>query len=326
MRKILCLCLVLTLCLCLCSCKSSDYKKAMSLYETGEYAEAMAAFEALGDYKDSVQKIDECKYGAAVALMEAGSYEEAIAAFEAMGEYKDCVQKIKDCQTAILDIRYADAIALMDTDVVQAYEALAALCGHKDSNAKASSLYDEYFAAKCKTLKDGDTIYFGSYEQDNNRANGKEPIEWIVIGENGSRKGLMSKYGLFCTPFNRNGNDRWGFGADIQERLNDSFLNDAFTEAERGLISRTGKYNDYVKLPDKHTVEEVLTKEEMNCIPTAYAIEQGALLDEGWWWTMDTKVGDASYAVSVMNGRVTATKKNANFVAARPLIYINVNS
>ena len=68
MRKILCLCLVLALCLCLCSCKSSDYKKAMSLYEAGEYEQAIAAFEALADYKDSVQKIDECKYGAAVIL------------------------------------------------------------------------------------------------------------------------------------------------------------------------------------------------------------------------------------------------------------------
>ena len=40
----------------------------MSLYEAGEYEQAIAAFEALADYKDSVQKIDECKYGAAVIL------------------------------------------------------------------------------------------------------------------------------------------------------------------------------------------------------------------------------------------------------------------
>ena len=321
MRKFLCMCLVLALCLCLCSCKSSDYKKAMALFEAGEYEEAIVAFEALADYKDSVQKIDECKYGTAVALMESGSYEEAIAAFEAMGEYKDCTQKIEACKTAILDIRYDEAIALMDTNVVLAYEALASLCGHKDSNAMASSLYDDYFATKWKTVKDGDTIYFGSYEQDNNKGNGQEPIEWIVIGGNDSLKGLMSKYGLFCYPFERNGNARWGYGADIQKKLNDDFLNQAFSKDEQNLLMKHD--GDYVWLPAKDTVEDVLTTEEMICLPTAYAIEHGALLDGGWWWTMDTKIGDASYAVSVMNGRVTATKKDADFVAVRPVIQVN---
>ena len=45
MRKTLCFCLVVTLCLCLCSCKSSDYKKAVALYEAGEYEQAIAAFK-----------------------------------------------------------------------------------------------------------------------------------------------------------------------------------------------------------------------------------------------------------------------------------------
>lgn len=321
MKKTIALILVSVLCVSLCSCKSSDYKNAVAQYEAGEYAEAIAAFEALGDYKDSIQKIDECKYGAAVALMESGNYEEAIAAFEAMGEYKDCFQKIEACKTAILDIRYDEAIALIDTDVVQAYEALAALCGHKDSNTQAKALYDDYFIAKWKTLKDGDTIYFGSYEQDNNKGNGQEPIEWIVIGGNDSIKGLMSKHGLFCYPFERNGNNRWGYGADIQKKLNDDFLNQAFSKDEQNLLMKND--GDYVWLPTKNTVENELTTEEMICLPTAYAIEQGALLDGGWWWTMDTKTGDASYAVSVMNGRVTATKKDADFVAVRPVIQVN---
>ena len=81
MRKVLCFCLAVALCLCLCACQSSDYKKAVSLMETGEYEQAIAIFEALGDYEDSVQKIKDCelgiletKYNDAVALLEAGSY------------------------------------------------------------------------------------------------------------------------------------------------------------------------------------------------------------------------------------------------------------
>lgn len=39
-----------------------------------------------------------------------------------------------------------------------------------------------------------DTIMFGEYEQDGNYENGKEPIEWIVIAQDDSRRLLVSKY------------------------------------------------------------------------------------------------------------------------------------
>lgn len=330
MRKFLCMCLVLTLCLCLCSCKSSDYKKAMSLYETGEYAEAMATFEALGDYKDSVQKIDECKYGAAVALMDSGNYEEAIAAFEAMGEYKDCPQKIEACKTAILDIRYDEAIALMDgTDVVATYEALAALCGHKDSNKKAAPLYDEYFAAKWKTLKDGDTIYFGSYEQDNNKGNGKEPIEWIVIEDLGSRWLLISKCGLDCRQFNYR--DKWKWGqSDLRDWLKEDFFNAAFSSKEQELMGKWEEgldpyYQDrinYVTLLTEEQAETLLSDSEAIAPPTAYARERGTIIDGGWWWLQSSKIGDTQYAMTVMNGRITGADKNADMIAVRPVIKV----
>lgn len=327
MRKILCQCLVLTLCLCLCSCKSSDYKKAMSLYEAGEYEQAIAAFEALADYKDSVQKIDECKYGAAVALMESGNYEEAIAAFEAMGEYKDCPQKIEACKTAILDIRYDEAIALMDgTDVVAAYEALAALCGHKDSNKKAASLYDEYFAVKSKSLRDGDIFYFGSYEQDNNRANGKEPIGWIVIDDSSL---LISQYGLDCYPFNWRDNWVWEC-SDILEWLNTSFLDSAFTEHEQSRLfswnDGLGDFRHYkVSLLSAEEVETRLSDQEAIGESTAYVRAQnGTVEGSAWWWTRTDKILHKGYAESVLQGKISGAKMNADMIAVRPLIMLNL--
>lgn len=41
------------LCMCLSACDSSDYKAAERLFEEGKYEEAVAAFTALGNYKDS---------------------------------------------------------------------------------------------------------------------------------------------------------------------------------------------------------------------------------------------------------------------------------
>lgn len=74
--------------------------------ENGSYDEAVAAFEAMGDYKDSADKISETKYQKAVSLMESGSYDEAISAFKTMGDYKDSAGMISET-------KYQKAVSLM---------------------------------------------------------------------------------------------------------------------------------------------------------------------------------------------------------------------
>ena len=123
------------------------YNKATALMEAGKYEEAIAAFEALDEYKDSSAQIQNChtailddRYDAAIALKDGEKYEEAIAAFEALDGYKDSSTQIQNCRTAILDDRYDAAIALMDAekyeDAIVAFEALG---GHRDSNDKKKS-------------------------------------------------------------------------------------------------------------------------------------------------------------------------------------------
>lgn len=43
------------------ACGNSEYKNAVKLLEEGNYAEAIVAFEALGDYEDSKAKLEEAK-------------------------------------------------------------------------------------------------------------------------------------------------------------------------------------------------------------------------------------------------------------------------
>ena len=76
------------------------YKKAESLLANGQYEEAGAAFGALGGYKDSQQRIEDCKtaeieadYQAANELAEKGRFEDAITAFENLGDYKDSTER-----------------------------------------------------------------------------------------------------------------------------------------------------------------------------------------------------------------------------------------
>ncbi len=97
---------------------SHNYNKAVTLMEAGQYEEAIAAFEALGDYKDCAEQIAACEasieasiheqnYDEAVALMEAEQYEEAIPIFEALGDYKDSTKNLAACKISFLAPRRA---------------------------------------------------------------------------------------------------------------------------------------------------------------------------------------------------------------------------
>lgn len=107
MKRFLALLLVFLMVLPLCGCSSSDYKKAVALYEAEDYEGAKALFDALGDYEDSAKYAADCAqvldYGKALSLYDAGSYEEAALLFEALGEYQDSVKRAVDCRF-LLDI------------------------------------------------------------------------------------------------------------------------------------------------------------------------------------------------------------------------------
>lgn len=78
------------------------YHNAVTLLETGQYDEAVVAFEALDGYKDSAEQIPECKYLSAVALMDAGQYQEAMALFAECEGYKDAKKFIGDILPALV--------------------------------------------------------------------------------------------------------------------------------------------------------------------------------------------------------------------------------
>ena len=65
------------------------YKKAESLLANGQYEEASAAFEALGGYKDSADRVLEAKYAEAESLLASGQKAEAAFAFSRLTGYQD---------------------------------------------------------------------------------------------------------------------------------------------------------------------------------------------------------------------------------------------
>lgn len=102
-----------------------------------------------------------------------------------------------------------------------------------------------------KGIEARDYVTFGSYEQDADLSNGKEPIEWWVLDIKDGKAFLLSKYVLdaqaYDTKFDRNAwleapltavNDfatTWE-ECTLRAWLNDEFYNTAFTESEQESI------------------------------------------------------------------------------------------
>ena len=89
---------LLSVVLLLSGCESSDYKKAGDAFAQGNFAEAQAIFEELGDYKDSAEKVLECKYGIADEKMAAKDFEGALKVFSELEDYKDSAEKTIECK------------------------------------------------------------------------------------------------------------------------------------------------------------------------------------------------------------------------------------
>lgn len=190
--------------------------------------------------------------------------------------------------------KYDDAIALIGTgSIIEAYEALVALDGYKDSAEKANLIYNKYEAEKkaekLKNAKKGDYVFFGTYEQDNIFSNGKEEIEWLVLEVKNGKALLMSRYALDCKPYNtRDASVTWET-CSLREWLNSSFMNAAFTTEEKQRIPATTvyTYNPLKKIQDQVFLLEMPANGARLCEPTAYAIAKGVWASSrgycAWW-------------------------------------------
>lgn len=225
---------------------------------------------------------------------------EPIKAFQAIDGYKDSADLINDCRTALKDIDYKKAIELMNEgEIIDAYESLVALKGDEDSAEKADSIVDQYIIAKLNTSNVGDTILLGAYEQDNQISNGKEPVIWNVIKKDGKRVLLISQDGLDCKEYHpENVAVNWEMSS-IRKWLNGEFINNAFSKNEQKVLSSSkitaDKNPEYDTNPGNPTNDKVLLlsiKEleqylpSKKCTPTAYAVANGAVEEDGncYWW------------------------------------------
>lgn len=252
-------------------------------------------------------------YNAAVALMDNGDYEAAITAFEAMDGYKDSADQIEQCSEIITQNKIAGF-----------------------ANASV-----------------GDTIVYGSYEQDNNTSNGQEDIEWIVLAKEDNQILVISKYALDCQQYNTSYTDVTWESCSLRNWMNGTFLSSAFTNAEQAYIptvtvtaDKNPKYStsagnntqDQVFLLSITEVEKYFsTDNDRMCVPTAYAIAQGAWTSDSysvggaatccWWLRSPGDISDDAARVR-SGGSVHYDGHGVDFVndCVRPALWINLES
>ena len=114
-----------------------------------------------------------------------------------------------------------------------------------------------------------EAVKFGSYEQSINKTNKTEPIEWLVLckDEKNSKALLISKYGLYDDNYDEEYRDFSGYEyvnweeCPLRKRLNEYFINKAFTIEEReqiidSNIINTG-YKEYTSRDGNDTVDKI---------------------------------------------------------------------
>ena len=272
--------------------------------------------------------------------MDNAKYKEAIFEFEALNGYKDSKDKIVEC-------KYNNAVSLLNSkNIVAAFEELTALNGYKDSAEKAANIYDTYKTQKLKSAKVGDNVFIGLYEQDN-KSNGKEYIEWIVLDKKDGKLLLISKSILDCKRYNSSDTDVTWETCTLRQWLNNDFINTTFSTKELSSISTTTVSTDtpnWNTRPGNPTNDKIflLSLTEANtyfssdnarrCKPTAYATAQGTNVDyqDGgcyWWWTRTPGIYQSKVQCVQDNGSAGGFGISAYEyqIGVRPAMWIDVS-
>ncbi len=189
----------------------------------------------------------------------------------------------------------------------------------------------------------GAYVTFGRYPQ--NSGDVPEPVEWLVLDNDGSTALLISKYGLDCKQFHHEFADISWSDCDLRKWLNNDFLKRAFNNEERARIVENiiytgdnpefgtkgcGETRDYVFCLDINEANKFFVSEESRrCRPTSYAESNNAIGADGrccWFWLRTSGEGFCC-AVDINDGGAIDVEGIYVFddsIAVRPALRIKL--
>lgn len=256
-------------------------------------------------------------------VLESGDYDSAYAMLEELGK-----------NDAIASNKYDRAMKLIDSGDYEAAYLLLDGLNYKDSDDKLASVRHQYNEIMLRKAQIGSHVYFGSYEQDNIAANGKEDIEWLVLAREDNRILVISAYALVCQQYNTSQTLVTWETCSLRKWLNDRFLNDAFSAEEQAQIQNTDVTADinltYKTNPGNDTTDKVFllsiveaekyfsSASARQCKTTAYA--------SCWWLLRSPGMTQGHVAVVTDGGNVSNlgdyVSTTSDFV--RPAMWIDI--
>ncbi len=92
-----------------------EFLRGEACMEKGEYEEAISHFDASMSHEGAAEYVQEAKYQLAVAVMERGDWEGALDALAPLGDYKDVMERTEQCVNGIaLETLETDGLAALD--------------------------------------------------------------------------------------------------------------------------------------------------------------------------------------------------------------------
>ena len=354
---VLCVCIAFVIVLNMVIIPQQKYNKAMNLLESGDYDSAYSLLEEIN--KDDDIKVS--KYNRAMKLLESEDYDSAYALLKEIddnetiasskrsramklldsGDFDSAytlLREINDIDT-IFASKYDRAIKCIDSGDYESAYILLKDISYKDSKEKCADI-----KTKCKQLLAiGDKFTFGTYEQDNVTSNGAEDIEWLVLAKENNKILVISDKVLDFQSYNEKPyyetrkSITWE-QCSLRKWLNDSFLNEAFSEEERALIQSiivsvdkiSKYYTDKVFLLSYNEVEKYFSDNHARkCAFTAYAKAHAAGRGADAWWLRSLTGPD--YAAFVESSSGGLYYKSNGFVTSdgcgvRPALWIDLDS
>ncbi len=271
------------------------------------------------------------RYQCAQSLKNNTLYTAAIVYFNELKGYKDSEEQIRNCNTAIAEqtqnreneSKYNYAIMLLDTGIIiEAYEALRALNGYKNSAELADSIYRKYKIEKLNHPKVGDCVFFGAYKQLGANAKDLQNIEWIVLDVQDGRALVISKYALECRRYNNHkGIIAWET-CTLRSWLNNSFIRVAFSAAEQARIPTVQVSADNTYYGNA-TLDRIflLSINEVKKYLGSY--NERSIRNLKWW--LRTPSSSQEYAFLVKEGGgISECYATCDTVAVRPALWIDL--
>jgi len=193
----------------------------------------------------------------------------------------------------------------------------------------------------------GSIVTLGSYEQDNDLSNGKEPVDWIVLEADGEKAFLISEYCLDAHAYNKDFVKMTWERCTLRTWLNNEFMNELFTAEEQAKILSTDVVNDnnpdYGTYGGNDTVDKIYllsydevfryfpTDKSRQAKPTAYAIANGAYVNDTtgntWWWLRTAGVRRIDACGVRQDGRVSGYGSRDVYRPSgtvRPVLWVSI--